>query len=75
MALVPFTPVLFCPEDRRRRWRRHRCALGVLAGVGAGSWAKISSPRSFFPSGVRSFHSWISASVRSGLSGSHKIAV
>ena len=33
--------------------------------VGAGSCAKIWRPRSFFPSGERSYHSWISARVRS----------
>jgi hypothetical protein len=62
--------VLLDLEDRRRRWVRG--GIGVRSvgspGVGAGSWAMIWRPRSFFPSGERSFHPRISARVRSAQS-------
>jgi len=59
--------MLLDPDDRRRCCVRGGTGVRSVGspGVGAGSWAKISRPRSFFPSGLRSFHPSISARVRS----------
>ena len=48
--------------------RRDRRLIVCSAGIGTCRFAKISSPRSFFPSGERSCHFAISARVRSAQS-------